>query len=92
MWNRLTGKEGHDTVFTVCVGTELTETLCDELEIEMVMVSPAPTPLNYVDSRKRPDPEKWKTTEKVEIKNCFDNDTFEVYEVKEVSHDTKVMN
>ena len=28
----------------------------------------------------------------VEIKNCFDNDTFEVCEVKEVPHDTKMMN
>ena len=87
---RLTRKEGHDTVFTACVGTELTETLCDELEVEMTLVNPAP--LHYADARKRPDAEKWKAAEKVEIKNCFDNVKFEVYEAKEVSHDTKVMN
>ncbi len=28
----------------------------------------------------------------MEIKNCFDNDTFEICETKEVSHGTKVMN
>ncbi len=64
---RLTSKEDHDMAFAVCVGTELTETLCDELEIEMVLVSPAP--LHYADVRKRPDAEKWKSVEKVEIKN-----------------------
>jgi hypothetical protein len=31
---RLTRKESHDTAFAACVGTELTETLCDELEID----------------------------------------------------------
>jgi hypothetical protein len=73
---RLTRKEGHDTVFAACVGTELTETLCDEMEIEMALVNPAP--LHNADARKRPDAEKWKSAEKVEIKNCFDNGTFEV--------------
>ena len=52
---RLTRKEGHDTVFAACVGTELTETLCDELELEMTIVSPAP--LQYTDTRKRSDVE-----------------------------------
>ena len=87
---RLTRKEGHDTVFAACVGTELTETLCDEMEIQMALVSPAP--LHYADARKRPDAEKWKSAEKVEIKNCFDNGTFQVCEAKEVPHGTKVMN
>ena len=64
---RLTRKEGHDTAFAACVGTELTETLCDEMEIEMTLVNPAP--LHYSDARRRPDAEKWKTAEKVEIKN-----------------------
>ena len=87
---RLTRKEGHDTAFAACVGTELTETLCDEMEIQMALVSPAP--LHYADARKRPDAEKWKSAEKVEIKNCFDNGTFQVCEAKEVPHGTKVMN
>ena len=60
-------------MFDACVGTELTETLCDELEIEMTLVSPVP--MHYTDTLKRPDAEKWKASEKVEIKNCFDNDT-----------------
>ena len=37
--------------------------LCDEMEIEMTVVSPAP--LHYIDVHKRPDVEKWKTSEKV---------------------------
>jgi hypothetical protein len=76
---RLTRKEGHDTTFAACVGTDLTETLCDEMEIEMTLVSPAP--LYYADAHRRPDTEKWKSAEKVEFKNCFDNDTFEICEV-----------
>jgi hypothetical protein len=87
---RLTRKEGHDTAFAACVGAELTGTLCDELEMEMALASPAP--LHYADARKRPDAEKWKSAEKVEIKNCFDNGTFEVCESKDVPHGTKVMN
>jgi hypothetical protein len=87
---RLTRKEGHDTAFAACVVTELTETLCDEMEIQMALVSPAP--LHYADARKGPDAEKWKSAEKVEIKNCFDNGTFQVCETKEVPHGTKVMN
>ena len=46
----------------------------------------------YADTRKRSDAEKWKSDEKVEIKNYFDNVTFEICETKEVSHGTKVMN
>jgi hypothetical protein len=87
---KLTRKEGHDTTFVACVGTEVTETLCDEMGIEMTLVSPAP--LHYADTRRRPDTEKWQSVEKVEIKNCFDNDTFELCETMEVSHGTKVMN
>jgi hypothetical protein len=64
--------------------------MCDELEIEMALASPAP--LHYSDARKRPDAEKWKTAEKVEIKNCFDNGTFQICEAKEVPQGTKVMN
>ena len=52
----------------------------------------SPSPLDYADARKRPDAEKWKSAEKVEIKNCFDNGTFEVCEAKDVPHGTKVMN
>ena len=87
---RLTRKEGNDTAFAACVGSELTEMLCDELEIEMALVSPAP--LHYANVRKKARCRKVKAAEKVEIKNYFDNDTFEVCETKEVSHVTKVMN
>ena len=42
----------------------------------MALVSPAPS--HHADGRRRPDTEKWKSAEKVEIKNCFNNDTFQV--------------
>jgi hypothetical protein len=61
-----------------------------ERGMEMALASPAT--LHYADARKRPDAEKWKSAEKVEIKNCFDNGTFEVCEAKDVPHGTKVMN
>jgi hypothetical protein len=44
---RLSRKEGHDTAFAGYVGAELTETLCDELEMKMSLV--CTDPLNYVD-------------------------------------------
>jgi uncharacterized hydantoinase/oxoprolinase family protein len=53
---RMTRKEGHDTVFAGCVGAKLMETLCDELELEMALISP--DPVNYADARRRHDTEK----------------------------------
>jgi hypothetical protein len=55
---RLTRKEGHDTAFAACVRAELTGTLCDELEMEMALASPAP--LHCADARKRPAGRKMK--------------------------------
>ncbi len=76
----MTRKEGNDTVFAGFVDTELTEMLCDDLEIEMSLVRPVL--LHYNDTCKRTDEEKWKAVEEVEIKNFLDNDTFETCELE----------
>ena len=49
------------------------------------------SPKHYADARRRYDFERWRVAECVELKNCFDDGTFQICNEEDVREDTKVM-
>ena len=87
--NQLNRTETSKTAFVAMKGLEFSEMICDEMGTDSAFVSSAPK--HYADARKRADFERWRVAECVEIKNCFDNGTFQICNEEDMSNDTKVM-
>jgi hypothetical protein len=76
--------------FAAVTGFDFAQQISSETEAEAAFLASAPR--HYADARKRDDFEKWRLAECVEIKNCFDNGTFQICNERDVPAGLKVMN